>query len=45
MALYWADREGFDSLRAANSDPVRDADAAAVVTKLDPTFGIGQPQS
>jgi len=26
---------------AANTDPVRDADTADTVTKLDRTFGIG----
>lgn len=44
-ALFRADRDGFDALIAVNTDPVRDADTAATVAKLDRTFGIGQPQS
>lgn len=39
-ALFNADREGFDALMVANTDPVRDADTAAAVTKLDRTFNV-----
>ena len=43
-ALFKADREGFDALMAVNTDPVRDADTAAAVTKLDRTFNVA-PQT
>lgn len=44
-ALFKADREGFESLMATNADPVRDADTAVAVRKLDRISGIGQPQA
>lgn len=44
-ALFKADHEGFESLMATNTEPVRDADTAVAVRKLDRVFGVGQPQA
>lgn len=44
-ALFKADREGFESLMATNTEPVVNADTAVAVRKLDRISGIGQPQA
>lgn len=44
-ALFGADREGFDLLRAADTDPVRDSDTGDRIRQLDRTFNVGAPQT
>ncbi|GAA3020122.1 hypothetical protein [Microbacterium dextranolyticum] len=43
-ALFQSDREGFDALSAANTDPVRDSDTGERVRQLDRVFNVGAPQ-
>jgi len=45
QALFNADREGFDALQAANTDPVRHADTGERMRQLDRTFGIGMAKA